>query len=64
MPTQAWKDESISSIRNKLSFIFHTFILPYILEDEQARAMSALGIRPNTLNTKEWFVFVMHSHRV
>jgi hypothetical protein len=52
MPTQAWKDESISSIRNKLSFIFHTFILPYILEDEQARAMSALGIRPNTLNTK------------
>lgn len=52
MPTQAWKDESISSIRNKLSFIFHTFILPYILEDEQARAMRALGIRPNTLNTK------------
>jgi hypothetical protein len=52
MPSQSWKDESITSIKAKLSFIFNTFIVPYLEEDEQLRAMTSLGIRANTLNTK------------
>lgn len=52
MPTTAWKEETITSVKAKLSFIFNTFIVPYLEEDEQLRAMTALGIRANSLNTK------------
>lgn len=50
MPTETWKTNSISSIRGKLTFIFNTFIIPYLQEDEKQRALSTIGIQVNTLN--------------
>lgn len=51
MPTEAWKSESVDSIKNKLSFIVNTFVLPYLEEDARKNALNSLGIQTSALSS-------------